>query len=81
MKYTYVTPFGDDLATVTGKSAARGRNSVHNLRRALAAAQDRISEIRRAHKYLLRTWRKKQAENSRLKAEIAVLKAELEKVR
>ena len=46
--YTYCTPFSDELATVTGKSAARGRDSVHNLRLALSHAQKRISNLRKS---------------------------------
>ena len=72
--YTYCTAFGDDMATVTGKSAARGRDSVYNLRRVLEQANDRISKSRRARKYLLRTLRKEQDENARLKLEIERLK-------
>ena len=44
--YYYVTPFGDDLATVTGKSAARGRDSVHNLRLERREMLKRLAELR-----------------------------------
>ena len=49
-------------------------DSVYNLRRVLEQANDRISKSRRDRKYLLRTLRKEQDENARLKLEIERLK-------
>lgn len=43
--YRYSEPFGDVLATVTGKSAARGRDSVHNLRWERTRYLERISDL------------------------------------
>lgn len=43
--YRYSEPFGDILATVTGKSAARGRDSVHNLRWERTHYLERISDL------------------------------------
>lgn len=50
--YRYSEPFGDILATVTGKSAARGRDSVHNLRWERTRYIDRIDELNRNVKNL-----------------------------
>lgn len=44
-QYRYSEPFGDILATVTGKSAARGRDSVHNLRWERTRYLERISDL------------------------------------
>lgn len=46
-QYRYSEPFGDIIATVTGKSAARGRDSVHNLRLERTRYIDRIDELNR----------------------------------
>ena len=43
--YIYKSAFGDSLLTVTGKSAARGRDSVHNLRWERTRYIDRIAEL------------------------------------
>lgn len=75
-QYNYESPFGSYLLTVTGKSAARGMDSLRNARKALAAANDRISEGRRARKHLTQLWRKERAEVERLKAELAAMQAE-----
>ena len=45
--YIYKSAFGDSLLTITGKSAARGRDSVHNLRWERAQYIDRISDLNR----------------------------------
>lgn len=52
--YRYSEPFGDILATVTGKSAARGRDSVHNLRWERTRYLERISDLNRNVKNLRR---------------------------
>ena len=44
-QYIYKSAFGDSLLTVTGKSAARGRDSVHNLRWERTRYIDRIDEL------------------------------------
>lgn len=80
--YNYITPFGDDLATITGKSAARGRDSTHNLRRVLAVANDRIStlqaDVKQRHACAVRLRLRKNAKIVSLLAEVARLKAENE---
>lgn len=43
--YIYKSAFGDSLLTVTGKSAARGRDSVHNLRWERTRYLERISDL------------------------------------
>ena len=43
--YIYKSAFGDSLLTITGKSAARGRDSVHNLRWERMRYIDRIDEL------------------------------------
>ena len=45
--YIYKSAFGDSLLTITGKSAARGRDSVHNLRWERTQYIDRIDELNR----------------------------------
>ena len=44
-QYRYSEPFGDVLSIVTGKSAARGRDSVHNLRWERTRYLERISDL------------------------------------
>lgn len=46
-QYIYKSAFGDSLLTITGKSAARGRDSVHNLRWERTLYIDRIDELNR----------------------------------
>ena len=46
-QYIYKSAFGDSLLTVTGKSAARGRDSVHNLRWERTRYIDKIDELNR----------------------------------
>ena len=43
--YIYKSAFGDSLLTITGKSVARGRDSVHNLRWERTRYIDRIAEL------------------------------------
>lgn len=83
--YRYSEPFGDVLATVTGKSAARGRDSVHNLRWERTRYIERISDLhqnvqnlRRANAVCRNHARK---EGERMLADIERLHGELEEAR
>ena len=80
--YTYRTPFGDELAIITGKSAARGRDNLRNTRKALAAANDIIStlqaDVKERHACTVRLRLRKNKEIASLLAEVASLKAENE---
>ena len=80
--YTYKTPFGDELAIITGKSAARGRDNLRNTRKALAAANDIIStwqaDVKERHACTVRLRLRKNKEIASLLAEVARLKAENE---
>lgn len=78
--YTYCTPFGDDLAIVTGKSAARGRGSTHNLRIERREMLKRLAALRalagrrwNAVKGLLATVERLTAENVELKKMVTTL--------
>lgn len=77
-QFSYKSPFGDYLLTVTGKSAARSLDSLRNARKALAAAQNRISalqaDVKERHTCTVRLRKRKDAEISRLRAEIQRLK-------
>lgn len=84
-QYIYKSAFGDSLLTVTGKSAARGRDSVHNLRWERTRYIDRISDLnknvqnlRRANAVMRRHACK---EGERMLAEIERLHGELEEAR
>ena len=83
--YRYSEPFGDILAIVTGKSAARGRDSVHNLRFERTRYIDRISDLNRTIKNLRRAnavcRNHACKEGERMIAEIARLRDELEETR
>lgn len=80
--YTYKTPFGDELAIITGKSAARGRDNLRNTRKALAAANDIIStlqaDVKERHACTVRLRLRKNKEIASLLADVARLKAENE---
>lgn len=83
--YIYKSAFGDSLLTITGKSAARGRDSVHNLRWERARYIERIAELNRNVKNLrkanavMRNHARKEGE--RMLSDIARLQGELEEVR
>ena len=84
-QYIYKSAFGDSLLTITGKSAARGRDSVHNLRWERAHYIDRIDELnknvhnlRRANAVCRNHARK---EGERMLADIERLHNELEEAR
>lgn len=79
-QYIYKSAFGDSLLTITGKSASRGRDSVHNLRWERTRYIDRISKLnilvqnlRRAKAVMQNHARK---ECARMLAEISRLNAE-----
>lgn len=78
--YNYISPFGEEFATVTGKSASRSRDSIHNLRLERREYADRvsalkadISNLKAASKYLRRhalaKYEQLKAENERLREE------------
>lgn len=80
--YRYSEPFGDILATVTGKSAARGRDSVHNLRwertRYIARISDlnkNVRNLRRANAVMRNHARK---EGERMLAEMANMRCDFD---
>lgn len=79
-QFSYKSVFGDYLLTVTGKSAARGLDNLRNARKVLAVAQDRISalqaDVKERHTCTVRLRFRKDAEISRLRADIARLNAE-----
>lgn len=78
--YTYISPFGEEFATVTWKSVARSRDSIHNLRLErreyadrVSALQADISNLKAANKYMRRhalsKYEQLKAENERLREE------------
>ena len=84
-QYIYKSAFGESLLTVTGKSAARGRDSVHNLRwertRYIARISDlykNVRNLRRANAVCRNHARK---EGERMLADIERLHNELEEAR
>ena len=84
-QYVYKSAFGDSLLTITGKSAARGRDSVHNLRWERTRYIERISDLnknvqnlRRANAVCRNHARK---EGERMVADIERLHNELEEAR
>ena len=83
--YIYKSAFGDSLLTVTGKSAARGRDSVHNLRWERTRYIDRIDELNRNVKNLRRAnavcRNHARKEGERMLADIERLHNELEEAR
>ena len=83
--YRYSEPFGDVLATVTGKSAARGRDSVHNLRWERTRYIERISDLNKNVRNLRRAnavmRRHACREGERMLADIERLHNELEEAR
>lgn len=84
-QYIYKSAFGDSLLTVTGKSAARGRDSVHNLRWERTRYIDRIDELNRNVHNLRRAnavmRRHACKEGERMLADIERLRDELEEAR
>lgn len=84
-QYIYKSAFGDSLLTVTGKSAARGRDSVHNLRWERTRYIDRIAELNRNVKNLRRAnavaRNHARKEGERMLADIDRLRDELVEVR
>lgn len=83
--YNYITPFGDDLAIITGKSAARSRDNIRNLRLERRKYADRISALQ-ADIFNLKSANRFMrhhalAEYERLKAQYERLKAENEHLR
>lgn len=83
--YIYKSAFGDSLLTITGKSAARGRDSVHNLRWERTRYIDRIDELNknvsnlRKANAVCRNHARKEGE--RMLADIERLHNELEEAR
>lgn len=83
--YIYKSAFGDSLLTITGKSAARGRDSVHNLRWERTRYLERISDLNKNVKNLrkanavCRNHARKEGE--RMLAEIARLHNEMDDMR
>lgn len=83
--YIYKSAFGDSLLTITGKSAARGRDSVHNLRWERTRYIDRIDELNRNVKNLRRAnavcRNHARKEGERMLSDIGRLRNELEEAR
>ena len=83
--YIYKSAFGDSLLTITGKSAARGRDSVHNLRWERTRYIDRIAELNKNVRSLRRAnavcRNHAHREGERMLADIERLRDEMEYMR
>ena len=83
--YIYKSAFGDSLLTITGKSAARGRDSVHNLRWERTHYIDRITELNNNVRNLQRAnavcRNHARKEGERMLADIERLRDEMEYMR
>ena len=84
-QYVYKSAFGDSLLTITGKSAARGRDSVHNLRWERTRYIDRIAELNKNVRNLRRAnavcRNHARREGERMLADIERLRDEMEYMR